>query len=439
TGQAVRAHHGDDTSWHPAAAPDAVLYASTTADIAAALKLCSAYDLPVVPYGVGSSIEGQIQALHGGLCIDLSGMTRVLEVNAEDLDCRVVAGVTRKALDRHLRDTGLFFPIDPGADASLGGMAATRASGTNAVRYGTMRDNVLGLTVVLASGEVIRTGTRAPKSSAGNDQTRLFVGSEGTLGVITEVQLRLYGRPEAIVSAVCPFPSVEAAVDSVITTIQSDIPIARIELLDELFMDAVIRFSGLEGFQAVPTLFLEFHGSQAGAAAQAAQVRAIAEDHGGGPFRDASAAEARRTLWQARHDALWAGLALKPGARAITTDVCVPISKLAPCIAETKRDLAESRLLAPLLGHVGDGNFHTVILTDPDDDDALARAKAAAGRMIERALAFGGTCSGEHGVGQGKLAYMAHEHGAALAVMRSVKRAIDPKGLLNPGKVLPPA
>jgi D-lactate dehydrogenase (cytochrome) len=367
----------------------------------------------------------------------MSRMNHVLEVNAEDLDVLVQAGVTRKQLNTYLRDTGLFFPIDPGADASLGGMAATRASGTNAVRYGTMRENVLGLTVVMADGQVVRTGGRARKSSAGYDLTRLMVGSEGTLGVITEIRLRLHGIPEAISAAVCAFPSVEQAVRTVIATIQSGVPVARIELLDDVQMEACIRHSGLEGYQAAPTLFFEFHGTPAGVAEQAGTVKEIAKDFEGADFQWATTPEARNQLWQARHDAFYAALALRPGAKAIVTDVCVPISRLAECVSSVKRDVEAARLLAPIVGHVGDGNFHLTFLVDLDDADEVARAKQVGRRMVEHALALGGTCTGEHGVGLGKMAYLASEHGEpAVNVMRAIKRALDPNDIMNPGKIV---
>ncbi|WGF90646.1 FAD-binding oxidoreductase [Marinivivus vitaminiproducens] len=433
----VRAHHGQDQSYHPAALPDAVAFARSTEEVAAVVAACAEQRVAVVPYGVGSSIEGQIQAVRGGICIDLSGMDRVLELNAQDLDVRVEAGVTRKALNAHLRDTGLFFPIDPGADASLGGMASTRASGTNAVRYGTMRDNVLGLTVVLASGEVIRTGTRARKSSAGYDLTRLFVGAEGTLGVITEVQLRLYGQPEAISSAICGFPDTASAVEASTAIIQTGIPVARIEFLDDVQMQAAIAYSKLHDLPPLPTLFLEFHGSAAGVAEQAEATGAICRDLGGSAFAWATRAEERNRLWQARHDALYAALALRPGARSLTTDVCVPISRLAEAIALTREDLDRSGILAPIVGHVGDGNFHVLMLIDIEDTAELAVAKAANARLVERALALGGTSTGEHGVGSGKRAFMTAEHGPSLDVMRALKRALDPDGIMNPGKVLP--
>jgi D-lactate dehydrogenase (cytochrome) len=362
-------------------------------------------------------------------------MNAVLEVNDQDLDCRVQAGVTRKQLNEYLRDTGLFFPIDPGADASLGGMAATSASGTNAVRYGTMRENVLGLTVVLPDGRIVRTGGRARKSSAGYDITRLLVGSEGTLGVITEVQLRLYGIPEAISAAVCDFETLEGAVNTVILTIQSGIPVARIELLDEVQMDACNRYSGLD-YPVRPTLFFEFHGSPSGVQEQSESVAAIASELGGGEFRWATLQEDRNKLWQARHDAYWAAKGLKPTAQTWATDVCVPISRLAECILETKRDVEESGILAPIVGHVGDGNFHLLYLMDPDRPGDIETAEALNERMVTRAIAMGGTCTGEHGVGYGKIAFLQAEQGEAVSVMRQIKLALDPENIMNPGKVL---
>ena len=435
TAAAVREQHGRDESYHAAHAPDAVAFAQSTEEVVEIVTLCARHGRPVIPFGTGTSLEGHVAALQGGVCIDLSRMNEVLSVNADDLDCRVQAGVTRKQLNTYLRDTGLFFPIDPGADASLGGMAATRASGTNAVRYGTMRENVMGLTVVLADGRVIRTGGRARKSAAGYDLTRLFVGSEGTLGVITEVQLRLYGIPEAITSAVCPFQDLEGAVNAVILAIQSGIPVARIELLDEVQMDAVNRYSQLD-YAVQPTLFFEFHGTQAGTEEQAARMGEIAAESGGGDFRWATRQEDRNKLWQARHDAYYAGLALRPGAKGWPTDVCVPISRLAECILETKRDIADSGLLAPIVGHVGDGNFHLVYVIDPEDEEEMARAAAHNERMVMRALAMGGTCTGEHGIGYGKMAFLQAEHGDSVAVMRQIKQALDPENLMNPGKMV---
>jgi D-lactate dehydrogenase (cytochrome) len=438
TAMPLREQHGKDQTYHPGAPPDAVAFPHSTDEVSAIVQICAAQRVPVIPYGTGTSLEGHIAALRGGVTLDLQQMNQVLEVNAEDLDCLVQAGVTRNQLNTHLRDTGLFFPIDPGADASIGGMAATRASGTNAVRYGTMRENVLGLTAVLADGEVIRTGSRARKSSAGYDLTRLLVGSEGTLGVITEIRLRLHGIPEAISSAVCPFPTIEDAVNAVIVTIQSGVPVARIELLDELTMDACIRYSRLEGYQVAPTLFFEFHGSAAHVAEQAETVSAIARDFGGAAFQWTARAEERSRLWQARHDAFWATMALRPGAKGIVTDVCVPISRLAECITAVKQDIAEGGLLAPLVGHVGDGNFHLIFLVDLDDEGEVARAKAVNRRMVEKALALGGTCTGEHGVGFGKIGYLEAEHGAgAVRAMRAIKQALDPDNIMNPGKIIP--
>ena len=433
--EAVREHHGKDESYLPYALPDAVVFPNTPEEVSEIVKLCGEYATPVIPFGTGTSLEGHVLAIRGGICIDVNGMNEVLEVNAEDLDCRVQCGVTRKQLNEYLRDSGLFFPIDPGADASLGGMAATRASGTNAVRYGTMRENVLALTVVLADGRIIKTAKRARKSSAGYDLTRLFVGSEGTLGIITEVALRLHGIPERISAAVCGFPSVEAAVDTVILTIQSGIPIARIELMDSMMMQAVNAFAKLD-HPVQPHLFFEFHGTEAGVQEQVEQVKAIAEEFGAGEFDWATRMEDRNKLWQARHDAYFAGLQMRPGARAVTTDVCVPISRLAECIAETKRDIEAASLPIGILGHVGDGNFHLIILIDPDDQEELAEAKALNHRLVMRALAMDGTCTGEHGIGCGKMDFLVAEHGDAVSVMRTIKQALDPGNILNPGKVV---
>src|SRR5579883_920122 len=435
TAASVREQHGKDESYHTPAPPDAVVFAQSTAEVSEIVKLCAEHKLPVIPFGTGTSLEGHVAALQGGICIDLSQMNKILRVSPEDLDCTVQAGVTRKQLNEYLRDTGLFFPIDPGADASLGGMAATRASGTNAVRYGTMRENVLSLTVVLADGRVIRTARRARKSAAGYDLTRLFVGSEGTLGVITEVTLRLYGIPEAISAAVCPFPTIEDAVNAVILTIQSGVPVARIELLDEAQIEAINRYSKLD-HRVAPTLFFEFHGSDAGVAEQVAMVRQIAGEYGGSDFRWATTPEERSKLWQARHDAYYAALALRPGSQGWATDVCVPISRLAECIAETKRDLAASPIPSALVGHVGDGNFHLVFMIDPKEPQEIAEASRLNERMVARALAMEGTCTGEHGVGYGKIDFLPAEHGEAVEVMRLVKRALDPDNLMNPGKIV---
>ena len=435
TADAIREQHGKDESFHPSIPPDAVVFAQSTDEVSRVVTACAERGVPIVPFGTGTSLEGHVAALEGGVCVDVSQMNNVLAVNAEDLDCRVQPGVTRKQLNEYLRDTGLFFPIDPGADASLGGMTATRASGTNAVRYGTMRENVLSLEVVLADGRVIRTAKRSKKTSAGYDMTRLFVGSEGTLGVITEVTLRLYGIPEAMSAAVCSFPDLESAVNTVILTIQSGVPVARIELLDEVQMDACNKYSDLD-YPVQPTLFFEFHGSEKGVVEQVEQVEAIAGDFGASEFKWARKAEDRSKLWQARHDAYYAGIALRPGGKGIATDVCVPISRLAECILETKKDVVESGLIAPIVGHVGDGNFHLVIVVDPDDKDEMARAEALNERMVMRALAMDGTCTGEHGVGYGKIGFLEAEHGEALSVMRDIKRALDPGNIMNPGKII---
>ena len=433
TAPAVREQHGKDQTWNPGAPPDAVAFVHNTGEVQKIVQICGSYGVPVIPFGTGTSLEGHFTAPFGGISVDLSAMNRILEVNAADLDCRVEAGVTRKQLNTYLRDQGLFFPVDPGADASLGGMAATRASGTNAVRYGTMRENVLNVTAVMANGEIIRTGSRAKKSSAGYDLTRLLVGSEGTLGVITEVALKLYGIPESIVSAVCPFPSVEACCNATITAIQMGLPIARIELVDAEHVKAFNTYSKLD-LKVTPTLFLEFHGTTASAQEQAETFAAIAEDLGGGPFSWASKEEDRQRLWQARHDAFWATRSLMPGKDAFATDVCVPISRLAECVTETQADLAANGLYGPIVGHVGDGNFHVVLYCDRSDPAEVAKVKAVYGRMIDRAIAMGGTSTGEHGIGSGKVAYLEKEHGPALAFMRDIKRALDPKNIMNPGK-----
>ena len=432
---AVRAQHGKDESYHAAAPPDAVAFVRSTEEVQAVVKACAEHRVPVIPFGTGTGLEGHVAALHGGVTIDLSQMNRILAVHEGDLDVQVEAGVTRKQLNAHLRDSGLFFPIDPGADASLGGMAATRASGTNAVRYGTMRENVLGLTVVLSDGSVIKTGGRARKSAAGYDLTRVFVGSEGTLGVITEVTLRLYGIPQAMSAAVCAFPTIEDAVNTVIETIQSGIPVARIELLDEVQLDAINRYSKLD-YAVQPTLFFEFHGTEAGVMEQVEMVKAITAEHGGSAFRWATQAEDRNKLWQARHNAYYAALALRPGAKGWATDVCVPISRLADCISETKREIRESKMLAPLVGHVGDGNFHLTYVIDPSDPAEMETAQRLNERMVHRALAMGGTCTGEHGVGYGKIDFVEAEHGPAVDAMRRIKRAFDPDNIMNPGKIL---
>lgn len=433
--QAVREHHGHDESGWESVPPDAVIYPKDTDEVSEIVKICARHRVPVIAFGTGTAIEGHVQALHGGICIDLTGMNRIIRVSSEDLDCTVEAGVTRLQLERYLRDSGTFFPVDPGADASIGGMAATRASGTNAVRYGTMRENVLSLKVVLADGRIVTTGTRARKSSAGYDLTRLFIGSEGTLGIITEVTLRLYGRQEATSSAVCSFPSVDDAVNSVIMTIQMGIPVARIELLDSLQMQAINRYSKLD-YPEIPHLFLEFHGTEAGVAEQARAVQEIASEHNGNDFQWATRSEERNRLWKARHDAYPAALQLRPGAHPVTTDVCVPISRLAECISETRRDIENASMPITLLGHVGDGNFHLLLLPDPNREDELAEAEEINQRLVRRALSMDGTCSGEHGIGQGKISFLEEENPAGVDLMRQLKRAMDPDYILNPGKVL---
>jgi D-lactate dehydrogenase (cytochrome) len=426
--------HGRSESYHALHRPDLVVFPTSTVEVAAIVTVCAAARVPLTGFGAGTSLEGNALPLRGGVSVDFSRMNTVLAVNAEDLDCRVQPGITRKALNAHLRDTGLFFPIDPGADASIGGMASTRASGTMAVRYGTIRDNVLALEVVLADGRTIRTGSRARKSAAGYDLTRLFVGSEGTLGLITEVTLRLHPVPEAVSAAVCPFASFAGAVATAIATIQAGIPVARLELLDEVMIAGINAYAKL-GAAEQPTLFLEFHGSANSVAEQARATEEIARENGALGFRWTGNAEERTKLWRARDNTLYAGTGLRRGSKALITDVCVPISRLAECLEETKRDIAQSGLIAPIVGHVGDGNFHTLILIDPDDPAELARAQALHERMVLRALALEGTCTGEHGIGFGKIAYLAREHGAAVGVMQSIKQALDPGGIMNPGKL----
>lgn len=436
TAPAVREQHGKDQTWAPGAPPDAVAFVRSTAEVQRIVSICARHETPVIAYGTGTSLEGHFTAPFGGVSVDLSAMNEVLEVNAEDLDARVQAGVTRKALNTHLRDKGLFFPIDPGADASIGGMAATRASGTNAVRYGTMRENVLNLTAVMANGEVVKTANRAKKSSAGYDLTRLLVGSEGTLGIITEVGVKLYGIPESIAAGVCPFPSIDAACQAVIQTIQLGIPVARIELVDEEHVKAFNAYSKID-LKVAPTLFLEFHGTQAGTEEQSQLFGAIAEEMGGGPFAWETREEDRQRLWQARHDAFWATKSLMPGKEAFATDVCVPISRLAECVNETQADLKANGLYGPIVGHVGDGNFHVVLYCARNDAGELKRVKGFYERLIRRAIAMEGTCTGEHGVGRGKMAFLELEHGAqGVALMRQIKQALDPKNILNPGKIV---
>ncbi len=436
TSAADREHHGRGESYHAGLAPDAVCYAGTTEEVAAIVRLCAAHRTPIVPFGAGTSLEGHVTAVRGGVCIDLSRMNAVLSVRPEDLDATVQAGVTRQQLNSDLRDLGLFFPIDPGGESTIGGMAATRASGTNAVRYGTMRENVVSLTAVTAEGEIIRTTRRARKSSAGYDLTRLLVGSEGTLAIITEVTVRLYGIPEAISAAVCSFPAVSNAVDLVVAVIQSGIPVARVELLDNITVRAVNLYSKL-ALNEAPTLFFEFHGSQAGVCEQTETVEALAADFGALGFVAAADADSRNRLWKARHDTHYAVQALRPNAKLWSTDVCVPISALAPCIAQTQADIADASFPISMVGHVGDGNFHLGLLIDPSDPWELAEAAAINDRLVRRALELDGTCTGEHGIGSGKIKFMRLEHGPAVGMMRKVKQALDPLGILNPGKVLP--
>lgn len=438
TADALREQHSHGEDLSRPVLPDAVAFALTTEEVSRLLVICNAHGVPVVPFGAGTSLEGHVTPWRGGISLDLSRMDRVLEVNDADMDCLVEPGVTRQVLNAQLRDRGLFFPVDPGSHATIGGMCATRASGTNAVRYGTMRENVLGLEAVLADGRVVNTGGRTRKSASGHDLTRLLLGSEGTLAVITKVRLRLFGIPEAISAAVVQFEDLGGAVRTVIETLQSGIPVARIELLDEVQMAACIAYSRLEGFAARPTLFVEFHGTEASVAEQAESLGGIAESHGGSGFAWAREQEARTKLWEARHNAYWAATALLPGSRAYTTDICVPISALEEAILGAKQDISESGMTAPIVGHVGDGNFHAAILVRPGDEDALARAWALDRKIVARGLALGGTCSGEHGIGIHKREFLEAEHGAAaLDVMRTIKAALDPKGILNPGKLLP--
>ena len=435
TSASVCERHGTDESFHLPHSPDVVVFVRATEQVSQIVKLCAKYRAPVIAYGTGTSLEGHVAALYGGVCIDLSEMKAVLEVNQEDLDCTVQAGVTRKQLNEHLRDTGLFFAVDPGADASIGGMASTRASGTNAVRYGTMRETVMSLKVVLPDGRVIQTARRGRKSAAGYDLTRLFVGSEGTLGIITEVTLRLFGIPEAIASAVCSFATIEDAVNSVILSIQSGIPVARIELLDDITMRGINSFSKTD-YSVAQTLFYEFHGSELAVQEQSRQAQEIAAEFGGSNFRWETLPEDRTRLWQARHDALYAMNALRPGSKPMVTDVCVPISRLAECIRETKEDLEGSSITAPIAGHVGDGNFHVVYLIDPNDDREIKEASDMHDRLVMRALAMDGTCTGEHGIGYGKIDFLNAELGEGVAVMREIKRALDPENIMNPGKIV---
>ena len=434
TALSVRQHHSHTTTQIKSQIPDAVVFAKETADVAAAVAVCQAHQCPIIPFGVGSSLEGHVNAPLGGVSIDMNAMDRVLSVHETDLDAVVQPGITREALNNYLRDIGLFFPIDPGANASLGGMAATRASGTNAVRYGTMKDNILALEAVMADGQVIRTGTRAKKSSAGYDLTRLLIGSEGTLGLITELTVKLQGVPEVIAGGICSFPSVEAACNAVISTIQYGIPVARIELLDTVQVCACNRYSGLE-LPEETLLLLEFHGTKHGVGEQSEMFGEIASEYTPYEFKWTTDQEARTKLWKARHDAFWAAMALVPGGIAMSTDVCVPISRLAECVEDTRRDIEESGIIAPIVGHVGDGNFHTLPIALPDDVEAWKRIQSFVERLSERAIAMDGTCTGEHGIGQGKIKYLRQEMGPAVDMMIAVKQALDPNDILNPGKL----
>jgi D-lactate dehydrogenase (cytochrome) len=433
-GQAMREQHGHTTTYIPNQAPDGVVFPETAEEVQEIVRACAEHRVPVIAFGTGTSLEGHVNAPGGGISLDTSLMNRVLAVHADDLDCVVEPGVTRQALNDYLRDTGLFFPIDPGANASLGGMAATRASGTNAVRYGTMRENVLALTAVLADGTLISTGKRAKKSSAGYDLTRLMVGSEGTLGIITSLTLKLYGIPQAISGGVCPFPTVDAACNAVIATVQSGVSVARIELVNQLQMRAMKNYSKLD-YPEAPCLFLEFHGSDSGVAEQAETFGEIAAEFGGGPFQWTKVAEERARLWKARHDAYFSSYTLRPGAKGLSTDVCVPISRLAECIKETEADIAEMGLIAPIVGHVGDGNFHVMVLLDEKDPTEIALTEKFVAQLNMRAIAMDGTCTGEHGIGQGKVGFLKHEIGEGVEVMRAIKAALDPHGILNPGKI----
>ena len=436
TTQAIREQHSHGEGLPAVGMPDLVAFPENNDEVAFILALCNAHRVPIVPFGAGTSLEGQLAALAGGISLDMNRFDKVLQISSEALDCRVQAGVTREALNAHIRDIGLFFPVDPGANASIGGMASTRASGTNAVRYGTMRENVLGLTVITPDGRIVRTGSRARKSSAGLDLTHVYIGSEGTLGVITEIQLKLTGVPESIMAAVCQFPSLEGAIGAVVTALQTNLKLARVELLDEVQMHAAIRYSGLDYFE-VPTLFLEFHGTPSSTREEVELMQTIASDHGGGGFLFAQRPEDRNRLWKARHNSYQAVMALAPGKANMGTDACVPISALPACLLETKADILASGLMAPIVGHVGDGNFHLGILFDPNDAEETARAEALAFRTARRAIGFGGTCSGEHGVGLHKIAHMETEHGEGIALMKWLKSALDPNGIMNPGKIYP--
>jgi len=427
--------HGRDESFHAGKSPDAVVYATSIDEVSEIVKICAERKIPIIPFGVGTSLEGHVAALQGGICLDMSLMNQVLEVNAEDLDCRVQAGVTRKQLNMELRHAGVFFPVDPGADATLGGMTATRASGTNAVRYGTMRENVLGLTMVMPDGSVVKTGGRSRKSAAGYDLTRLMCGSEGTLGVITEIQLKLFGLPEADSAGVCSFENLDDAVNTVIAITQTGIPVARVELLDDVQMKAVNAYSDL-AYPEQHTLFFEFHGTAASVKEQSEMVGALVGEFGGGEFQWSTRQEDKNKLWQARHDAYYAAMAIRPGTSGWPTDVCVPISRLTECIMETRKDLEAYSMISPIVGHVGDGNFHLLLLVHTDDEEEMRTANEVNDRLVRRAIEMGGTCTGEHGIGYGKLEYLELEHGAGVDIMRAIKRALDPHNIMNPGKIL---
>lgn len=431
---AVRQAHGLSEAYHAPHPPDLVVFPQSAAEAQQLVQLCARFKIPMIPFGAGTSLEGNASAPHGGVCVDMTRMNQVIEINADDMDCRVQPGITRKTLNAHLKDSGLFFPIDPGADASIGGMASTRASGTMAVRYGTMRENVIGLEVVMPNGRLIRTSRRARKSSAGYDLTKLMVGAEGTLGLITEVTLRLYPLPEAVSAATCPFTCLSDAVRCVIEIMQMGLSVARIEFLDAVMIRGVNQYAGMSHAEA-PTLFLEFHGTEQGVQEQAQRAQEIAFGHGGEKFQWATRPEDRARLWSARDNTLYAGLGLRPGAKAIITDVCVPISQLAECLIETQKDIESSQLIVPIVGHVGDGNFHLLILVDPDNTDEVSRARHLHDTMVERALRLEGTCTGEHGVGTGKIDFLEQELGQAVDVMRCVKAAIDPDNIMNPGKI----
>ena len=436
TSMAVRQQHGHTTTWIANEPPDAVVFPQSTHDVQQAVRICARHRVPVIPFGTGTSFEGHVNAPFGGVSLDLKDMNRILDVHAEDFDCVVEPGVTRKQLNEYLRDKGLFFPVDPGADAALGGMASTRASGTTAVRYGTMKDNVIALKVVMPNGEIVTTARRARKSSAGYDLTRLIVGAEGTFGVITELTLKLHGIPEEVAAGVCHFPSIQSCCEAAITAIQAGIPVARVEFLDET-MVRVVNVDLKLAMPEQPMLFLEFHGSAASVAEQSVRFSEIAKEFGGSDFEWSIKPEDRTKLWQARHHAFWACKSYRAGAETAVSDVCVPISRLAECVMETKRDIERSGIIAPIVGHVGDGNFHILALVKMNDPDEVASAKALMERTAERALAMEGTCTGEHGIGEGKKHFMEAEHGAsAVALMRTLKRAIDPNGIMNPGKIV---